>query len=213
MSLAERLKAGRARLQHTTTRVRREDGRVLEEDFSPASGGYSARPLLSGEEGAGAGYVVDPEPDLQVGLVRPHLAVGSQDAAADRELLRRLGVARVLNVATGVPCHFAGEGDGPKYMAVELLDVPGEDLTGRFPEMFDFIGGAGGGVTLVHCNAGVSRAAAVAAGYLMWAEGLWADEAVAAVREARPAARPNPGFLEQLRGYGRTLEAARRADT
>lgn len=54
---------------------------------------------------------------------------------------------------------------------------------------------------LVHCNAGVSRAAAVVTGFLMHSERLSFAGALSAVKSARPAACPNPGFMEQLRQY------------
>lgn len=58
-----------------------------------------------------------------------------------------------------------------------------------------------GGVVLVHCNAGVSRAAAVVIGFLMNSEGLSFARAFSLVKNARPAACPNPGFMEQLHKY------------
>lgn len=54
---------------------------------------------------------------------------------------------------------------------------------------------------MVHCNAGVSRAPAVVTGYLMACEGQSFDAALSLVKSARPAASPNPGFMEQLRSY------------
>lgn len=57
------------------------------------------------------------------------------------------------------------------------------------------------GVALVHCNAGVSRSAAIVIGYLMSREGLAFNAALALVKAARPAIRPNPGFHEQLKDY------------
>lgn len=58
-----------------------------------------------------------------------------------------------------------------------------------------------GGVVLVHCNAGVSRAAAIVIGFLMSSEELSFTSALSLVKEARPSTCPNPGFREQLRTY------------
>lgn len=64
------------------------------------------------------------------------------------------------------------------------------------------------GVVLVHCNAGVSRAAAVVTGFLMYSERLSFASAFSVVKNARPAACPNPGFMDQLRQYQeRSVEA------
>lgn len=57
------------------------------------------------------------------------------------------------------------------------------------------------GVVLVHCNAGVSRAAAILIGFLMRTEGLNFPQAFSLVKNARPAICPNPGFMEQLHKY------------
>lgn len=57
------------------------------------------------------------------------------------------------------------------------------------------------GVVLVHCNAGVSRAAAVVIGFLMNSERLSFARAFSLVKNARPVACPNPGFMEQLHKY------------
>lgn len=65
----------------------------------------------------------------------------------------------------------------------------------------DFIDAAPGAV-LVHCALGVSRSATVAAAQLIRGSGCSVAAAVAAVREARPVARPDHrkyhGVLEAL---------------
>ncbi|XP_078408041.1 dual specificity protein phosphatase 19 isoform X2 [Cetorhinus maximus] len=57
------------------------------------------------------------------------------------------------------------------------------------------------GIVLVHCNAGVSRSASIAIGYLMWENGLSFKDAFSIVKNARQTINPNPGFMEQLRNY------------
>mmetsp|Transcript_45308 Transcript_45308/g.144195 ORF Transcript_45308/g.144195 Transcript_45308/m.144195 type:complete len:87 (+) Transcript_45308:213-473(+) len=73
----------------------------------------------------------------------------------------------------------------------------------------DFIeaGLAGGGTVYVHCGAGISRSATMAAAYLMRKEALSAGDAVLAVRAARPFARPNDGFMRQLGVYEEQLRS------
>ncbi|NXN16421.1 DUS19 phosphatase, partial [Indicator maculatus] len=109
-------------------------------------------------------------------------------------------VTHVLNVAYGVQNAFLNDFI---YKTISILDLPETDITSYFPECFEFIEKAKiqDGVVLVHCNAGVSRAAAVVIGFLMHSEGLNFSRAFSVVKNARPAACPNPGFMEQLHKY------------
>ena len=54
----------------------------------------------------------------------------------------------------------------------------------------------------MHCYAGVSRSATLVLAYLMARERLSLKMALQRVREARPTAMPNQGFLRQLEKYG-----------
>ncbi|PKK29600.1 dual specificity phosphatase 19 [Columba livia] len=125
---------------------------------------------------------------------------GSQDAAHDLETLKQYKVTHILNVAYGVQNAFLNDFI---YKTISILDLPETDITSYFPECFEFIEEAKiqDGVVLVHCNAGVSRAAAVVTGFLMNSERLSFASAFSLVKSARPAACPNPGFMEQLHKY------------
>ncbi|XP_060944275.1 dual specificity protein phosphatase 19a [Limanda limanda] len=144
------------------------------------------------------GYVPDTSWDLQVGLVKPDLLLGSQDAAHDFGTLRKHKVSHILNVAFGVENIFP---DLFIYKTVSILDLPDADLLTHIQECCDFIQQARSekGVVLVHCNTGVSRAPSVVVGYLMSCDGQSFDAALSLVKSSRPASSPNPGFLEQLR--------------
>nr|XP_009942930.1 PREDICTED: dual specificity protein phosphatase 19 [Opisthocomus hoazin] len=125
---------------------------------------------------------------------------GSQDAAHDLETMKKYKVTHVLNVAYGVQNAFLNDFI---YKTISILDLPETDITSYFPECFEFIEKAKiqDGVVLVHCNAGVSRAAAVVIGFLMNSERLSFARAFSLVKNARPASCPNPGFIEQLHKY------------
>ncbi|KAK7948585.1 protein-tyrosine phosphatase-like protein [Apiospora aurea] len=59
-----------------------------------------------------------------------------------------------------------------------------------------------GAKVLVHCMGGISRSPAVVAYYLMREEGMSLHDALGAIMKARPAMRPNDGFLRQLKELG-----------
>nr|XP_033800698.1 dual specificity protein phosphatase 19 [Geotrypetes seraphini]XP_033800700.1 dual specificity protein phosphatase 19 [Geotrypetes seraphini]XP_033800701.1 dual specificity protein phosphatase 19 [Geotrypetes seraphini]XP_033800702.1 dual specificity protein phosphatase 19 [Geotrypetes seraphini]XP_033800703.1 dual specificity protein phosphatase 19 [Geotrypetes seraphini]XP_033800704.1 dual specificity protein phosphatase 19 [Geotrypetes seraphini]XP_033800705.1 dual specificity protein p len=146
------------------------------------------------------GYVQDRSLDLQVGVINSWLLLGSQDAAQDLDTLIKYKVTHILNVAYCVENVFP---DLFVYKSIAVLDLPETDITSYFPECFAFIEQAKvqDGVVLVHCNAGVSRAASVVIGFLMHTEEFSFAEAFSLVKNARPAICPNPGFMEQLCKY------------
>ncbi|XP_064831617.1 dual specificity protein phosphatase 19-like [Oncorhynchus masou masou] len=146
------------------------------------------------------GYVQDNSWDLQVGVIKPYLILGSQDAAHHFGTLKKYKVSHILNVAYGVENAFP---DLFIYKTLSILDVSDTDITSYFQECSKFIDQAykENGVVLVHCNSGVSRSASVVIGYLMSREGKPFDDAFALVKSAWPATCPNPGFVEQLKGF------------
>ncbi|KAM6259153.1 dual specificity protein phosphatase 19 isoform 2-T2 [Spheniscus humboldti] len=145
-SLTQEIRSfSRANLRKQRTRVTTLTGRRIVETWR----GACLQVEEEAEAAPGGGYVQDLSADLQVGVVKPWLLLGSQDAAHDLETMK-------------------------KYKD---------------------------GVVLVHCNAGVSRAAAVVIGFLMNSERLSFARAFSVVKNARPAACPNPGFMEQLHKY------------
>lgn len=142
---------------------------------------------------------------------------GSAAAARNLKALRKRGVTHILNASPVVPCYFQQRpptDDGPhfSYLTIPLFDDPAADLLVHLPQAIAFIneGRAAGGV-LVHCFAGQSRSAALIMAYMMESYRLDLAEAWQTVRNARPCALPNPGFLRQLAEYQTQLECTRDA--
>ncbi|XP_073927336.1 dual specificity protein phosphatase 19 isoform X1 [Castor canadensis] len=203
-SLAQEIKAfSRNNLRKQCTRVTTltgkkiietwKDARIHVEEVEPSGGG-------------GCGYVQDLSSDLQVGVVKPWLLLGSQDAARDLDTLRKHKVTHILNVAYGVENAFLSEFT---YKNISILDLPETNILSYFPECFEFIEQARikDGVVLVHCNAGVSRAATIVIGFLMNSEEISFTSAFSLVKNARPSICPNSGFMEQLRTYQESKES------
>jgi protein-tyrosine phosphatase len=142
-------------------------------------------------------------------MICDHLFLGSQDIAADLEILRANGITHVLNVATGVPCFFP---DLLEYKVVEMLDLPEVYITCELESCLRFIEEVkedGVGKVFVHCNAGVSRSAAVAIAYVMRDKGWTLDKAFTFVKGQRPHINPNAGFMLQLRMFGQQQDVRR----
>ncbi|XP_062312153.1 dual specificity protein phosphatase 19a [Osmerus eperlanus] len=197
-SLAQEIQSfSKAKLRKQCTRVTSLSGRRIIETWK-GSTVHVVEDVAQPE--TPCGYVPDHSWDLQVGLVKPCLLLGSQDAANDFSTLRKHKVSHILNVAYGVENAFP---DLFIYKSVRILDQPDTDITSYLQECSQFIDQAHSekGVVLVHCNAGISRAASIVIGYLMLKEGQPFDQAFSAVKSARPTTCPNPSFLEQLRGF------------
>uniref|UniRef100_A0A8D2DBA6 Dual specificity protein phosphatase 19 n=1 Tax=Sciurus vulgaris TaxID=55149 RepID=A0A8D2DBA6_SCIVU len=198
-SLSQEIKAfSRNNLRKQCTRVTTLTGKKIIETWKDAS--IHVVEEVEPSEGVGCGYVQDLSSDLQVGVIEPWLLLGSQDAAHDLDVLKKHKVTHILNVAYGVENAFLSEFT---YKSISILDLPETNILSYFPECFEFIEQAKmqDGVVLVHCNAGVSRAAAIVIGFLMNSEEISFTSAFTMVKNARPSICPNSGFMEQLRTY------------
>uniref|UniRef100_A0A3P9K9E5 Dual specificity phosphatase 19b n=1 Tax=Oryzias latipes TaxID=8090 RepID=A0A3P9K9E5_ORYLA len=145
------------RLRRQCTHVTTVTGRrLLETRSAGGEGPLEQVEELEQEQGAGCGFIEDTSLDLQIGVVRPFLLLGSQDAAHDIDTLQRFKVSHVLNVAYGVSNLFPHQ---MVYKTIQILDLPDTDITSYLKESSTFIDQAKeqDGVVLVHCNAGVSR--------------------------------------------------------
>ncbi|CAH1238871.1 DUSP19 [Branchiostoma lanceolatum] len=200
MSLLDQLtKFSKSSLRCTETHVRTVDGREYVE-----SRDEKGRSNLTPVGAKDYGWIGDVKPDLQVAKIRPGLFLGSQDVTVRPELLRSNNVTHVLNVAAGVETEIFP--DAFTYKHVPILDLPETNITEFFPECFAFIySGVTSGGVFVHCNAGVSRAVSIVVGYLMTTQGLNFEDAYGQVKEIRSSARPNDGFMKQLKDYKPSL--------
>ncbi|KPA85563.1 putative phopshatase [Leptomonas pyrrhocoris] len=90
-----------------------------------------------------------------------------------------------------------------KQLVVGVDDYPEQGMIPIFEESFRFIDEARSNKkgVLIHCFAGMSRSVTIAVAYIMHLKGLTCTEALWMVRQARPAARPNEGFLGELKRY------------
>lgn len=122
-------------------------------------------------------------------------------AAAIPPVIRDLRITHVLSVvARSMPPPA-----GAQHLLCNVEDDEQADLGPTFDAALPWLRDAlsGGGRVLVHCERGASRSASVVVAHLMEAQGLGVAEALALTRRGRDRARPNSGFMEQLRRRGR----------
>ncbi|PAV64510.1 hypothetical protein WR25_27228 isoform B [Diploscapter pachys] len=112
------------------------------------------------------GFVVDLKPDMQLAQLYPGVFLGSQDVAAELNLLKANKITHIVNCATGIqdqfPTHF-------QYLHIDMLDLPTTSMDEHLDTVHAFIDNCleNNGKVLVHCNAGVSRAATFVLSYIM----------------------------------------------
>jgi len=140
-----------------------------------------------------------PVKDFDAQEIIPNLYLGDVYAAHNAKELKRRNITHIVTCTVGVVPPFP---ESFKYMHLKILDCAAEAIHEHFEETTQFISDAlKDGKVLIHCIRGVSRSATIVAAYLMIALHMSAEEAVQKIREKRPIARPNYGFMMQLSMY------------
>jgi protein-tyrosine phosphatase len=95
------------------------------------------------------------------------------------------------------------------YFVAPTKDQPNYDIRKDMLNAMLFIRMAvsDGGVVLVHCHAGISRSVTVMLAYLMFFEGMILEDALKHLRQRRPQANPNRGFMRCLKKFENQLLA------
>jgi len=136
--------------------------------------------------------------------VLPGVYVGDVYAAHNADELKKRNITHVVNAVLGVTPPYP---EKFKYMHVQLLDYPGENIQDHLQHTSKFIEDAlaGGGNVLIHCLKGVSRSASIAAAFAIYSQKLSTKEAIALLKKSRTIIRPNHGFVMQLEWYEKKL--------
>ncbi|KAF4532730.1 hypothetical protein B566_EDAN011922 [Ephemera danica] len=138
--------------------------------------------------------------------ILPHLYLGNAKDARDPDLLRHLGISRILAITaeeSSQGAHDCQAGSPPPHLPTKQIaatDNCSQNIKQYFEEAYKFIDAArcDGSKVLLHCQAGVSRSPTIAIAYLMRAERLSMYEAYKRVKSARAIISPNLNFVGQL---------------
>ncbi|KAI0066919.1 hypothetical protein BV25DRAFT_1795762 [Artomyces pyxidatus] len=128
--------------------------------------------------------------------VIPGLWVGDLHSAKDAQTLSANNIRSVLTAMRGKVSIQE------TFMRHQILldDTDDADILQHFIPSITFIQAEldkGRGV-LVHCHAGMSRSATIAAAYVMYSQNLDVSGALDLIRQVRPSIQPNEGFMAQL---------------
>lgn len=123
-----------------------------------------------------------------------NLYFGNKDAAKDLTGLEARNIQAIVHVV-GKPKF-----NTIQYLKISLQDTPESDLLHAIEESNPWIHArlSKGSNVLVHCSGGCSRSPALVCAYLIHHYQFTDQEALHLIRIARHAARPNPGFVQQL---------------
>jgi len=178
---------GHPMFQHGRLRIR-----VCEDGHHAVASEY---PFLSGKEWKDL-------PSVYPSQVQPGFFLGSVMTAKSRQVLEDLNIKAVVNAAVELSnFHEDDKALSISYLKLPLEDDPLQDLECELERALPFIAAAlqGKGSVLVHCQMGQSRSVSVVVAHLMSTLGCGYEKALHLVRSARPAARPNEGFQQELR--------------
>jgi atypical dual specificity phosphatase len=149
------------------------------------------------------GFVVDTKPDLSVGVIRPWLFISSQDVPNDIILIKTHMITHILSLLPGFELNPQVKNLIKAHLVLEVYDEVNFNLESpEISQALEFIHRckSDGGRVLVHCNAGISRAPSTVLLYLIkYEKEINFDVAWSEVKKARPFAKPNDGFVNQIK--------------
>jgi len=122
--------------------------------------------------------------------------------ACDEAFIRKNNITRVLKLFKDT---FDYPGGAYRHPGVYYMIVPAEDrsdflIEKYFADCYQFIkkGLSNNERILIHCHAGVSRAATIVLMYLMTIQNFTLKDAYYHLKKIRPVINPNSGFIHQL---------------
>ncbi|KAJ8624080.1 hypothetical protein MRB53_032610 [Persea americana] len=138
---------------------------------------------------------------MNYNFIRPDLIVGScLQSPEDVDKLRKIGVKTIFCLQqdsdldyfaldiTAIQ-EYAGQCDDIQHYRAEIRDFDPFDLRLRLPAVVSKVYKAinrNGGITYVHCTAGLGRAPAVALAYMYWVQGYTLNDANKLLQSKRP---------------------------
>ncbi|XP_022139242.1 phosphoglucan phosphatase DSP4, amyloplastic [Momordica charantia] len=144
-------------------------------------------------EAMGAVLTYRHELGMNYNFIRPDLIVGScLQTPEDVDKLRSIGVRTIFclqqdpdleyfGVDIGAIIAYSKTYDDIEHLRAQIRDFDAHDLRLRLPAVVSKLHKAinrNGGVTYIHCTAGLGRAPAVAMAYMFWVQGYGLHEAI-----------------------------------
>ena len=134
--------------------------------------------------------------------IRPRLFIGMQVHATSDAELRVANIKHIVSMAKEHSRLETTNTNDFKFHWFPLVDIDTEFALAAFVKaakvIHDVLVNTKDAV-LVHCHLGKSRSVAAAMAYLIMYDNHTVDTALSAIKKAKPHARPNDGYIRQLR--------------
>jgi protein-tyrosine phosphatase len=139
--------------------------------------------------------------------------IGDISSSMNKEEMKKNGITHIVTVINGGTEMFP---DDFKYKIIHINDDSWVDIGSHFDEAIDFINHAlelsEHNKILIHCKRGISRSVTILMAYLLHMENSQKkiiddlideriEEYVKLIKNRRPIANPNKGFIESLKHY------------
>jgi hypothetical protein len=130
-------------------------------------------------------------------LITPHLYLGDANNSRDFNFLMSKNITLIVNCAKEINNFYSGRF---KYLNLGLDDVPSQNIVESLRMASDTIlqHMKKGGITFVHCAAGISRSSSVVIYTIMRLHDWDYEKTFKYVKSMHERTNPNPGFVEQL---------------
>ncbi|CAJ0948930.1 unnamed protein product, partial [Mesorhabditis belari] len=143
---------------------------------------------------------------MGIDQILPHLWISDRKAASNKRVLGKYEIAEILTVCLD-PISWTKQYGHIRYHHIALDDEPMENILTRLEELLSILEEAisSNRSILVHCEAGISRSAAVCCAYVMRRNSCSTKEALNHVRSSHWQCHPNEGFIKQLEIFEKLL--------
>ena len=160
--------------------------------------------------------VINFSSNTNVSQITDAIYVGNLSTGTNLQLLKGLGITHVISALSCFDPPYPNEF---KYLAIFCHDCISEPISLRFNESNAFIRDATehGGKVYIHCMSGISRSVTLAIAYLVTSTApeethRSIEDILEFIRERRPVANPNPGFIAQLKKFQKTIAERNETD-
>lgn len=136
-------------------------------------------------------------------VLPPRVWIGGAEALADLDAMKIDAVVTAVHVDRLSECIIQKHvGPNRAHLRISLHDDPGAPIELYFEQVADFIDAhvRAGHNVLIHCYAGISRSVTLVIAYMLLKLGYrTVAQALDKIRQARPEAGPNSGFMAKLK--------------